>query len=544
MWRRWSVEEAARKRVRAEVFASPALREEYRLARAAAKGRPSMPPWVYRFLFMGFLVMLAVISKLITVEYVVAVILLWTLGTMFYQASHFYTALYDDNGLIVFDYLPISDRDIFRVQWKRFLHASWWPLFDFAVAYSVLLFNAGVGWSAVTGGLAFGAVQWVFVLAMAVCLVAFARPNHFSSLALPFQVAALVLLSAGYNLSSVCVWLGGLAWCVPPLGWILQSLGVSDSSGALHRLLPGLMSAVVLALSPIAFQRVRQAFLSSEPRHSSDGRSPELLEFGERLAKSPDDARAAIQRRQFLAGLDWQNAGLLERLFSRLLSARERAVAEFMLAANPGWTFHLRRMSPFLLLALPVPWLFRHGWLPKAEVFLPLWGLMAASAIIRTARGFDLPPGGGLRSPYYANYPIEFWELTRVVLKINVASTFVLMLFFLVLYAASGGFQSPAIEDGLKWIVVAVMAQPLLVIAAISPRTNDAQNMSFAWRAFGLILVMLGAGVTFFMATKWWVVALAGLLTAAASVLALVLYARSFNRSRFDLVPMRKTDED
>jgi hypothetical protein len=503
--RRWSLEEAARQRVRAEVFASASLREEYRLARAAAKGRPGIPPWVYRLLFMGFLVMLAVISKLITVEYVVAVILLWTLGTVFYQASHFYTGLYDDPGLIVFDYLPISESDIFRVQWRRFLRGSWWPLFDFAVAYYVLLVHAGVGWRAITGGLAFGAVQWVFIVAMAVCLVAFARPDHFAPLALPFQVAALVLLSAGLHLSNVCTWLDGLAWCVPPLGWTLQSLGVSDESGVLHRVLPGLMCAVVLALSPIAFQRVRRAFLLSEPRHTSDGRIPELLEFGERLAKSPDEARAAIQRRQFLAGFDWQNAGSLERLFSRLLNGRDRTVAEFMLAANPGWTFHLRRLAPFLLLALPVPWLFRHGWLPKAEVFLPLWGLMGVTAIVRTARGFDLPPGSGLRSPYYANYPIEFWELARVVLKINIASTFVVVFCLLILYAASAGIHFVAIENALKWSAVALMVQPLLVIAAFSPRTNDAQKSSFAWRGFVLILVMLGTGVTFFMAAKWWV---------------------------------------
>ncbi|HTA29958.1 MAG TPA: hypothetical protein VK731_05715, partial [Candidatus Cybelea sp.] len=473
-WRRWSFEKAARKRVRAEVFASLPLREEYRLARAAARGRPSVPPWVYRLLFMGFLVMLAVVSKVITVQYVVAVMLLWTLGTTFYQASHFYTALYDDDGLIVFDYLPISDSDIFSLQWRRFLRGSWWPMVDFAVAYTVLLFHAGVGWQAVTDGLAFGVVQWVFIMAMAVGLVAFVRPGHFTTLALPFQLAALVLLAAGYSLSSVCTWLEGAAWCVPPLGWILQSLGVAESSGALRGLLPALMSSVVLALSPIAYQRVRRAFLLSEPRHTSDGRIPEVLEFGERLAKSPEEARAAIGRRQFLAGLDWQNAGLVERLFSRLLSARERTVAEFMLAANPGWTLRFRRMWPLLLLALGTPWLFRHGWLQNDEMLLPVWGLVSMTTIIRTAPGFGLPPGSGLRSPFYANYPIDFWELARVVLKMNIAVTSFVMFFFVVVYAASGGFHAAAIEGGLKWIAVAAIAQPLFVIAAISPRTNDA----------------------------------------------------------------------
>ncbi len=543
-WRRWSFEKEARRRVRAEVLASERLREEYRLARAAAKGRHSTPPGLYRVLFMGFLVLLAFTSKLVTVPYVVAVILLWTLGTTFSQAVHLYTALYDDQGVLVFDYLPISDADIFRVQWRRFLRGSGWPILDFTLAYCVLLFHAGVGWRALTGGLAFGIAQWVFILAMAVSLVAFVRPHYFTVLALPFQLAALALFAAGQSLSSLCAWLEGVAWCVPPAGWILQSLGISEGGTALHRLLPVLMSGAVLALSPIAFQRVRRAFLASEPAHTSDGRIPELLEFGARLAQRPEEARAAIQGRQFLAGLDWQKAGFLESLFSRLFNSREKTVAEFMLAANPGWSFHFRRLWPVVLLAVAAPWLFRHGWLPSAELFLPLLGLFGVSAIIRTAPGFSLPPGDGLRSPYYAHYPIEFWELTRVVLKINIACTLILILFIVALYTAAVGFHFPALENALKWVTLAAAVQPLLVIAVISPQTNDAQHGGFAWTAAALMLVMLGSGIAFFLAARWWVVALAGVLIAMSSVLALALYGRSFNRSGFDLVPIRKTDGD
>jgi hypothetical protein len=386
-------------------------------------------------------------------------------------------------------------------------------------------------------------VQWLFLVAMAVCLVAFARPKYFAFPAALFEMAAFLFLFAGQNHPRLCAWLSGLAWCVPPLGWILQSLGVSGSSDLLHRVWPGLMSAVVLALSPIAFRRARQAFLLIEPRHATDGRNPELIEFGERLAQSADDARAAIQRRQFLAGFDWQNAGFLERFVARLLNARERVLAEFLLAANPRWTVLLRGVLPFLLLVLAALWLFGRRLFPTAGMLVFMAGMMGAVMLFKSPRGFALPPGGGLQSPYYALYPIRFWELTRVLLKINLAKTLVLLLFLFVLRAAFGGFQPLTVWDGLKLAALALMAQPLLVIAAISPNTNDTRKAGSGCLVFALMSVMLGVAATFFFAARWWVVAPAGFVTAALPAFVLFLYGRWFNRSRFDLVPLKRTEQ-
>ena len=541
MWRRWSFAKAARKRVRAEVLASESLREERRLARKAARGRFGIRPWMTRVVFLGLLLSVAFLYRLVTMEYIVALILLWTLAASFYHASQFHAALYDDPRLIVFDYWPISDGEIFRAQWKKFLRGTWWTPLGFAVAYSILLAHSGGSWHALTGGLALGAVQWLFAMAMAVCLVAFARRKYIEFPGALFWMAAFLFLFAGQNQPRLCAWLNGLAWCVPPLGWILQSLGVSESSDLLHRVLPGLMSAVVLALSPFAFRRARQAFLLSEPRHATDGRNPELIEFGERLTQSANDARAAIQRRQFLAGFDWQKAGFLERFVAQLLNARERVLAEFLLAAKPGWTAFLRGVLPFLLVALVALWLLGRSLIPTAGMLFVVV-VMGGVVMFQSPRGFALPPGGGLQSPYYTLYPIGFWDLTRVVLKINLAKTLVLLLFLLLLCAALGGFQTLTVWEALKLAALALMAQPLLVVAAISPNTNDTRKTGFCCLVFALMSVLLGAGATFFIAASWWTVALAGFVTAALPVLVLFLYARWFNRSRFDLVPLQRTD--
>ncbi|MGA2557508.1 MAG: hypothetical protein ABSG04_14675 [Verrucomicrobiota bacterium] len=542
--RRWSFEKAARQRVRAEVRASESLRKEWRLARAAARRRWGIRPWMYRLGFLGFLMTSAVFARLVTVEYVVALILLWTLATTFFRASQFRSALYDDPRLIVFDYWPISDAAIFRAQWNRFLRGTWWTLLDFALGYFILLAHSGDSWHALAGGVVLGAVQWVFIVAMAVCLVAFARPKYIAFPGILFLAASFVFLLGGGGHPGVSAWLSNFAWCVPPAGWIVQSLGVSNSSGLLHQVVPVVLSAAVLALAPIAFQRVRQGFLLSEPRPATDGRTPELIEFGQRQAQSANDVRAAIARRQFLAGLDWQNAGFLERLFSRHLNARERTVAEFLLAGNPGWSAWLKGALPYSLVALVVLWLFGRSLMPTPGTLVVMVGAMAAVSMLASPRGFHLPREGGLQSPYYAVYPIGFGELTRVLLKVNLTKTFVLLFCLLAVFMSFGGFQSLSVWDGLRWVALALVAQPLLVIATISPNTNDTHTSGLAWLIIALMLVLMGAGATFYFAARWWVVAPAGILAAAISIFGLLLYGRAFNRSRFDLVPLKRPNQE
>jgi hypothetical protein len=538
----WSFERAARQRVKAEVGASEKLREERRLARAAARGRYRIRPWLIRICIMGVVLAFVTGAGSRTLEYLVAITFLWTLGEMFLRATLFHAALYYDPALIVYDFLPIAEPEIFRKQWKRFLGRTWWGYFSFAVAYGMILVHSGIGWNAVPGGLALGAVQWLLTMAMAVCLVAFARPKQIAALAWPFQAAAFLLVWFGSDQPRLCQWLSGLAWCAPPLGWILQSLGVSDNSGVFHRVLPGLMSAAVLALAPFAFRRVRHAFEQCEPRHSTDGRTLEVIQFGERKAQSPGHASVAIQGRQFLAGFDWQTAGILERLFARFLNSRERTIAEFMLAGIPRWTAVFKRLFLILFVAAVVFWPLRRLLSSISPAFLVIMGLSWVGGFVVSLRGFSLPPGSGLPSPYYAIYPIGFWELTRVVLKINLLKSSICLPYLLLVCAFFGGIQSSALGSGLKCIALALTVQPLLVIGAISPNTNDTRKPGLAFVVVALMLVMLGAGITFFFVATWWIVALAGFIMAALSVLELVLYGRWFNRSRFDLVPLKRSD--
>jgi hypothetical protein len=540
-------EKAARRRVLEEVRRSEAMRAEYRLARKAARSHSRLRAWLSRSVWM--ILVLTIIGRsgfsTVSKDFIIAVTLLWTVGMMFWRAVVLRSLLYNAANLLVFDYLPISANDIFTVQWRRFLRGAWWTALHFTVAYTLLLARSECLWHALAGGAVLGLVQCVFVNAAAVCLVAFASPKRVAQLALPFLAAALALIFFGATQTRLLAWLSGLAWYVPPMGWILQSLGFSESNGLLHNLIPPVMAVALLALAPIAFRRARQAYNRSEPIALTDGRTPEMQEFAKRHEQTPGDARAAIQSREFLAGVVWKKTGFIERLASRLLNARQLLVAEFLVAANPRWTRQLWGLVWVFLLFMVAAWFFGPDIRSAAGMMILLSVVFALVLFAQTWRGFGMPQQGGLQSPYYALYPIGFWELIGVVMKINILRICFLLPFMMAAAFLSGGtsdLRADAVSTGLKIIALLLIGQPLLALAPISPGTNDTRKATFVAVVFVCLLALLSAAIVFFMATRLMVLAISGCLGAALSALVLVLYGRWFNRSEFDLVPLEKTN--
>ena len=544
---RWRFfEKTTRRRIREEVRQSEVLRTEYKLARKAARRHYQIRSWVMRVIGLCAFLLLVSLQG-IPLDHIIALIFLWTLGTMFLRAAQLHAALYYAPDLNVFDLLPISNDDIFTVQWRQFLLLSFWSVFDFAAAYSILLVHSSGGLiNAIAAGVALALIQWIFILAIAVCLFAFASRKYFDSVAWPLQASAIILLFAGANHPRLCQWLASLACWLPPLGSILQALGISENKGPIHDFLPGLMAVGVLTLAPIAYRRVRGEFALSEPRPASDGRSQALQELGEQYAQTPEEAQATIQGRQFLAGFDWQNAGFVEQFASRLLNPRERMVAEFMVAANPLWTPHLRRLFITVSFAVVLGWMFAASMVSSGPMiaFFAIYFLWASFSV--TWRGFAPPRDGSLQSPIYAVYPVGFWELMRAVLKINLARCVICVpntVGALAILAQNPQLSRATLAwTGLKIIAVGFMIQPILAFAPISPGTNDTQKLRLAMPAAMLIFILVGTTITFFLAWNFWVVAVAGLVTALLSILTLILYGRWFNCGRFDLIPLTKMD--
>ena len=541
--RAWSFERAARKLVQAEVAASRTLWKEHRLARSASQRRRRISPQIYRFFTIAAVVTQLLFARLYTVDFIVAFVLLWTVGMTCFRASQLNALLQYDSAVIVFDHLPIPDNDIFRFQWQRLLRGSWWLLFDFTAAYSLLLAHAGGAWNALIGGAALAVVQCLFIVAMAVCVATYVRPRYYLNVMWPVLLGAFFLLFGGSSQPRLCAWISGMAGWVPPSGWIVQSLGIAENNSLLQQILSALMCAIVLALAPLAFRRLRSKFALAMPAHATDGRSAELIEFGVRRAKAPDDAGSAIRRRQFLNGFDWQKARVVERLVSRLLTSREKDVAEFITAAQPGWTKWMRGLLILVIIGLAIHLAFAARLAPalgSCGFYLVVFWVLT---VVNQWRGFALPKGTGLRSPIYAVYPLSYWELTRTVTKVNLAMYLMSMPLILgtalILAQDIQPVQGHTLGIALKMIALGLIAQPFMAFGPISPNTDDTQKIGNLLSAASFVLSLAASAITFFFVWNPVVMLIAGLVGLALSVWALVLYGRWFDTGRFDLVPMK-----
>lgn len=547
---RWkSFEKKIRGRVRETVFQSEPLLTEYRLVRKARRPfrglRRSTMLIIWRccFLFL-FSIFVLLPTQTPSVELILAITVAWTLGMMFYRAAQLWGAFYYSSDLVVFDLLPISNQDVFTRQWRRFLCLSLWSLLDGAIFYWALLMNDGGGiWNAIAGGLGLGALQWLFIPAVAVCLFAFCPRKYLLATGLCFLGTAVVLFFCGMAHVLRLHWFVNAAWLVPPIGWIIQALGTSQSKGPVLDFIPAMIAASVLVFARSAYQRVRREFEVGEPHVFSDGRSQALQDFGERLKKEPEEAATAIQQRQFLDGFDWKNAAFVERLVGRILNTREQVIAEFMVAAQPTWTAQWRRFPIAVTVMAGTVWFFmKMGAKTGVMPFLAIYFL--GVLFVGRWRGFAAITGAGLQSPMYAVYPIGFWEMMRVILKINLLKFAlgapVVFAVLLILDRTPQFAHGHLIGYGLKLIAFGLMVQPMIAFMPISPGTNDTRKTGRALAAALFIFIAVVSAFTFFLVWNSKVMLITAVILSVFSFSSLIIYGRWFNRSQIDLVPLAK----
>jgi hypothetical protein len=533
---RWKAfERSMRPRIRAELRASETLWKEFRQARKRGRILIHDRPWLRRLFF------LAVVSLFLTaggrsIENLAALIVIWTICTMFMRAAQFHGTLHYGPNLVCFYGLPIPDENVFQVQWRQFLQTSLWSAADFAVLYFFLVLKMGGRFHSVEAGIGLGLIQWLFipVASLGLMLLLPARTLYNAFWVLPLLTFGFFWLGPVHE--SLYHQIAAFASWIPPVGWIFQVLGISPAGGFLRELWPCVLAALLLAASPFVWQRARRTY--SMPVHPAEERTPHAEQF----SRPTGDIQDAIRRRAFIAGLDWRSLDVVERGLSRLLTPREKVIADFMVAGVPDWTPRLKRFVIVLAAATLGFGFLAAVWNVTINPFLLfLTCAFLASGFLGGWCGFATPHGTGSQSPFYAGYPIGFWELARVVLKIDLAR------FLIALPLLCGAISVlqrcvPLVHDmepvAFKILALYFILFPLFPLALISPGTNDTQRSRFALMVMVVLLTLLGGGITFFMATSWRVVAVAGVVSLAASMLALFLYGRMFNLNRFDLVPV------
>lgn len=551
---RWKAfERKLRRRVRAEVRASVALRKEYRHAHRGRRWwNVQLTPNVYRLLFW-FVALNFLGRSLMPVEQVLAFIWVWAMAAALWRTTQLQSTLYFAPELNLFNHLPISDHDIFQVQWRKFLRGSLRPAIDFAVLYGALAFRMGAGWQSPVAGLLFGAVQALFNIGIAAGLMGFGFRRGLPVAALLFYVGGIGLLFFGSGFPELVTWLSCAAYWIPPAGWIQYALGFSISQGPVSDWVPCLIAGTVLAAYPVARQRLQRGYVLNEAvfaqafRLSATGEAAalRLKDHGAKFTQSEQDVSASVKGRAFLDRLDWRKAGWVERMVSVILTEREKAIAEFLTAANPRWTRSFRTMIIVGVLLVIAAKVFSLQFLSGfgVMIFVAVFLLMGGGN--QAWRGFGLAATVGLPPPLYAFYPLSFAELHRTIVKI------MLMRYLLLLPLLAGAayvlttslnFTSHQIfVIGGKIILTGIIAQPMLALMPFSAASNDSSRFRFAIPAliYGL-LALTGGGVFVFVddvLTSFF----AGLIGTLLCWVAPYLYGRRFNRNKFDLLPSARS---
>ena len=543
-----SFERAARHRIKAEIGASERLQEQYRHLRRLKRQGLQTRLWMAR-LFFTFLVGLSLFLRPSSSERVIAVIVLWQLSAIFVRASFLNGSLHYSPAVSVLFSLPISDQDIFKVQWQRFLRDSLWSVLDFSILYGLLAWKIGGRNFSPAIGIAFGIISWLFIIAMALSLYALGVRKFFFGLGSLFSLSAMgVVFFLPYQ-QEISTWIARSAYGLPPVGWLVHAMGITPAQGVVHDLVPCVLAAFTLLLSPLAYRRALRQYglhegiiaVASRTQATMRNRVVEYPEAAGQFTQTQTEAAAQISAGELQAGLDWKRLGPVERLVSRLLNPRERVITDFLVAGNPRWTAGLRRLGITLSFLLAGTWLFTSLVSALSGFLLVPVAVLLLAAFAGQWRGFGQPGGGGLQSPYYALYPLGFWELMRLVLKINLLR----FLLYLPLVATGlilvvGKMRSDwasTIALGSKVIFLGLIAQPILAIAQISPGTNDGKKPVVILAALAFFILQLASGMTFIAAESPVLLVTSAIVSAMVSCCALLLYGRLYNKNRFDLLP-------
>ncbi len=287
--------------------------------------------------------------------------------------------------------------------------------------------------------------------------------------------------------------------------FVFEDAFVARFSGSFYFLVPALL---VVALLPLAYRRLRDGypqtplvcpisgagiadFIATETTDSND-----VDTDGRPRARAR--GRQAELTRALLQEFDWKSSGWLESVASRIFSQRDKQVAEFLCGGNIGqWSALWLAMKVAAVGILTLPWFFdpRIGLVLGALaslIALPVFGgQWAAMGIVNVA---------GTVQPICAAMPLLYWDVTSVVMKVNLVR-YAVWLPVLLLYGALLGRRvllSP--WNGLEiaaWVfLILVWSQPIVIIALHSVGTNDTRRITLhPMLAAGLIILLAMAYV-------------------------------------------------
>lgn len=534
---------------RAELERSPELRAEFKRQRKSENvalnrvTRQTLMPVFWNCVFLN------IALKTRDASLAGAVISLWAAASAFRWAHQWFQQFYASEDLVVLNLLPLNDKQVFRFQARRYLKAARWTAWELLLSYAVLGAVATPAVVPIYFLPVAALLQTALVLALAVHAASRLHMLPLNGIALIlYSTAIAVLILGAQQLQSAGVFIQASHW-IFPTGWLNYVLLNAREDWVVVALVVPILGIIYLARFSWAHLRNYYSLEGFEIVPSA-ARHPAIEEeeltpqsFSHRAG--PTEIEDRIVARSFLAGVNWELAGWLERLASRFLNARERVITEFLVAQDPGWSRAFRWSFWMWLVACAVV-LFL-GQFGGTLVFITGYILASASLPLFGGewRGMRQTHAGGVNIPAFAVYPIEFNAIALIFLKVNCLRILTALPFLLSFSALAAWRLGQSPLNGLvicaKLLGILLSLQPLFVLFPISTTTNDTSRMPGVWFLlfFPLLLVVLASGVGVFVNSSFSGVLLCYAVMTMTSILLFFIYRRAYRRGRFDLLNQR-----
>jgi hypothetical protein len=427
-------------------------------------------------------------------------------GTAVLRSRALFTRL---NGVenLYFAGLPMTDEDIFRLQWRRFLTRVGWLLIPISTIYTMLAVMRGASLApGLLTSLLAGSAQCLVVIGAGPLLLRVrSAVVTLTALALyaVFVLVAFFLPKAMHVLEESTI--------VFPAGWINRGYSLvlaGHMSGFVWFFLAGGIAILGFGM----LRRVREAYVATVREHGlfkddserplprpepSTDATPRFSgeEQPIREGFTPVSEPSPVLQEQLNAATDWATHGWLERLAGACLVHEEKILADFLTGGRLGqWTRNWMKA-----LYLTVATVVLVTLVPSAPLIVSDIAAVLATCFAAPLLGGYWPAFATIQMPPQqtfaaAFYPVSYWRVSRVIFKINLARLagwFILLVPICMAFSwRYGGTLAEGLLASLKILYLAALLQFIAVMGKHSKGTNDTRRWSPGMIAFLLYVVV------------------------------------------------------
>ncbi|MBI3715368.1 MAG: hypothetical protein HY255_05190 [Betaproteobacteria bacterium] len=513
----------------------------------------------------------------------------WMAGVATMQSNRLRQTLLADGDLPLLLLAPVSNAEIFRRQFEKFLRGSGKLFATILVSHWLILVVAGFPMLPVLLAPLTAAFTWAVVLLLAMLCATYIPERIMSRVRTICFFGFFAIIAFNQKLVpplyALAAQYGAYIECVLPTAWpnALQRWALHQGQWT------DLLMVAATALLLVNYRRIYENFRArtlpgayeihdgsmirdkdseDEPDHTIDAGAGIAALAAEFDRSSESNAAATPRAGQSLAGsaeytgrghsLDM---GWMETHFWRWLTPTEQNLSEFVFPngwdLRGGWRTAAKFLAGTYVLASLTAVASAHAamWILVLGTMLAMFTML--SMVLARGSAFQPYAVYGVNIPFYAFYPVSYRELSRLLFKFAlVQMPYIALMSFCAVGVLAWAADKPwwvALHMSLNAIVLIVALRYVSTITAVSANTNDTSRFNLrSLSLLGLVFIQFLAfiGLTIGALLISWDEAASGNLQIRACVLLLLavadvwlfdlIYRWYHDSNRFDLMAMQK----